>query len=278
MLKKLQTCLQKPKLNQKSEKNFWDDDHISKHLLEAHLSQATEGASRNLQTIEDSVSFIVKELPPENYPNLLDLGCGPGLYCERFFKAGYSVTGVDFSKRSIAYAKEHAKRKNLEIAYFYGDYLHFQTENQFDVVTLIYCDYGALSKSDRSTVLKNIYKLLKPGGSLVLDVFSYNQYQSFQELQQWENCPKGGFWDKENHFVLQKNNKFNENTTLEQTVVIKENGTQVYYIWNRYFSEEELGEELRRAGFETVKTFADVTGKAAAGNSKTVAVMVKKVK
>ncbi len=41
---------------------------------------------------------------------LLDLGCGAGIYSELLYDKGFSVTGIDFSKRSIEYAQNHAKR------------------------------------------------------------------------------------------------------------------------------------------------------------------------
>jgi len=72
---------------------------------------------------------------------LLDIGCGPGLYAERFSSAGYSVTGVDFSKRSIAYAKEQTLLNKSNIEYHYQNYLTIDYKEKFDVITLIYCDY-----------------------------------------------------------------------------------------------------------------------------------------
>ena len=69
---------------------------------------------------------------------LLDLGCGPGIYSELLYDKGFSVTGIDFSKRSIEYAQNHARETNRKIRYSYQNYLEMNYENEFDVIILIY--------------------------------------------------------------------------------------------------------------------------------------------
>jgi len=94
MLSKLSNYLVKPELYAPGTGIFWDDDHISKGLLEAHLSPDWDAATRNHEFVDKSVNWIASIANPEKYNKLLDLGCGPGLYAERFHKAGYSVTGI----------------------------------------------------------------------------------------------------------------------------------------------------------------------------------------
>ncbi len=43
---------QQPPIYFKSSKAFWDDEHISKSMLKAHLNTDTDGASRKLDTIQ----------------------------------------------------------------------------------------------------------------------------------------------------------------------------------------------------------------------------------
>lgn len=105
----------KPELYAKSTSKFWDDEHISKSMLEAHLEPNIDAASRNHKFIDQSVEWINRIVPAQEYKSVLDLGCGPGLYTERLYNKGYSVTGVDLSKRSIEYAKKQAKGKYQNI-------------------------------------------------------------------------------------------------------------------------------------------------------------------
>ena len=119
---------------------FWKDEYISKKLLEIHLDPNVELASRKPDFIERSLNWISETVPATQYPKLLDIGCGPGIYAEKFAKAGYEVTGVDFSKRSIEYAKNIAGKHKLPITYICDDYLKMEIQTFFDFVTLIYCD------------------------------------------------------------------------------------------------------------------------------------------
>lgn len=88
-------------------------------MLKAHLNPEFEGASRKLTFIEESVAWIKDIVSPMKYPLLLDVGCGPGIYAERFAASGYQVTGIDFSARSIDYARSSALKKGLDITYHY---------------------------------------------------------------------------------------------------------------------------------------------------------------
>ena len=120
---------------------FWDDLHISSQMLAVHLNPEIDTASRKAETIERSVNWLIKTLGLKTGASLLDLGCGPGLYASRFARAGYRVTGVDYSHRSIEYASNTAKENNLEIIYRYENYLELKDENQYDAAFLIYGDF-----------------------------------------------------------------------------------------------------------------------------------------
>ncbi|MBK8417538.1 MAG: class I SAM-dependent methyltransferase [Anaerolineales bacterium] len=46
--------------------------------------------------------------------SILDLGCGPGLYTSRLARAGFQITGMDYSYSSIEYATKYANDNNLK--------------------------------------------------------------------------------------------------------------------------------------------------------------------
>ena len=242
MFECISKMLERPQLFQETKVPFWNDKYISKQMLKAHLDPDFNGASRKLPFIELSVNWIKETIPPADYAALLDLGCGPGLYAERFARAGFQVTGVDFSEGSIDYARDSAKRSGLDIRYIYHDYLDLELNRCFDFITMIYCDYGALSERKRRTVMQTMYHHLKPGGRVLLDVFSMEKYKAFREGDTWELNPGGGFWREQGYVVLNRYSKFTEDVTLEQIAVLSERDTAVYYLWNQYFTMETLGE------------------------------------
>lgn len=191
MIRQLSAFLTKPQIYASSTGEFWNDAHISKGMLAAHLNPQEDAATRRHEFLDRSVRWISKIAPPSQYKYLLDLGCGPGLYAQRFHEAGYSVIGVDFSRRSIAYAKEQAIQQNSAIEYRYQNYLTIDYKNQFDVVTLIYCDYAVLPVADRLLLLNKIYKALRQNGKFIVDVFTPKMRKN--ESHTWQYCEEGGF-------------------------------------------------------------------------------------
>ncbi|MDY4306673.1 class I SAM-dependent methyltransferase [Enterococcus mundtii] len=69
--------------------------------------------------------------------------------------------------------QKSAEDQQLPITYHYADYLTMDLDKQYDSITMIYCDFGALSASDRKRLLENIYQHLKPTGKVLLDVFRW---------------------------------------------------------------------------------------------------------
>lgn len=276
MFKKIDKALRRPSLYEKSAAAFWDDEYISKQMLKAHLDPDFEGASRKLAFIEKSAAWIGKILPPAEFPSLLDIGCGPGIYAERFAKEGYRVTGVDFSRRSIDYARNSAENQNLDITYIFQDYLSMDLGTAFDFATMIYCDYGALSTADRQCLMKNIYRHLKPGGIFLFDVFSMDVYENFEEKQTWEICRSDGFWRQDAHLVLNGLHRYKDAVTLEQICIISEEAMTPYYLWTTYFTAKSLSEEAVSAGFQVKDIFGDVAGSPWTEDSRTIAILLQK--
>ena len=120
MFDRISKSLEKPPIYTKAKAAFWNDEHISKQMLKAHLDPEFEGASRKLKFIQESVVWIKEIVPPVKYPQLLDIGCGPGIYAEKFSKEGYQVTGIDYSKRSIELAITLAKFYDVSLDYIGG--------------------------------------------------------------------------------------------------------------------------------------------------------------
>ena len=106
-----------PELYEKGTSFMWTDEHISKQILNIHLNPDIDLGSRKKSTIENTASWILKTQKEKGKLNILDLGCGPGLYTEIFAAKGHNVTGIDISKDSIEYAKKSAENKKLNVAY-----------------------------------------------------------------------------------------------------------------------------------------------------------------
>jgi SAM-dependent methyltransferase len=253
----------KPEYYAQSTASLWDDEHISKGMLEAHLDPDWDAASRKHSFIDKSVEWIADFAGPNNGDKVLDLGCGPGLYAERLSKKGYKVTGIDFSRRSINYAKEHALKEGLDISYFYQDYLTMDFEKEFNLIILIFCDFGVLPDEQRDLLLKKIYRALKPGGKLIFDVFTPKHYVGVSdENRAWELRGQAGFWRPAPCICLKTEYIYPEHDThLEQVIVLDEtDNVEIYNLWDHAYTVESIKEVMISSGFEKLEFFSDAAG------------------
>ncbi|MCL1963965.1 MAG: class I SAM-dependent methyltransferase [Firmicutes bacterium] len=207
--------------------------------------------------------------------DLLDLGCGPGLYAEMFDDAGFKVTGIDMSKRSIEHAAASAKAKGKDIRYLQKNYLCIDYENAFDIVTLIYCDYGVFPPSTRARLLKKVCRALRPGGLFITDVWSEKAFGRFEENQRVTEA-RGGFWSPDPYVCVKRNIRYDPAVMLEAYHVVTAADLRTYYIWNQAFACEDLTRELHAAGFSDVVCYADVCGRARDGEDETLCALAQK--
>ena len=56
----------------------WDDPEFSRRMLNEHLSQDHDMASRRSETIDKHVAWIHQEILNGKSSRILDVGCGPG--------------------------------------------------------------------------------------------------------------------------------------------------------------------------------------------------------
>lgn len=160
-------------------RDLWDDEHTSKQMLSFHLNESIDVSSRNAKFIQQSVDWIVSHFGLSKDSSIADFGCGPGLYAKRFAERHAKVTGIDFSRRSIQYAVAAAEAAGLPINYVHQNYLEFETEERFDLILMIMCDFCALSPVQRGVMLKKFSTLLKPNGRVLLDVVAKTRSDSW---------------------------------------------------------------------------------------------------
>ena len=77
----------------------------------------------------------------------------------------------------------------MHIRYLKQNYLAFETEDRFDLVLMIMCDFCALSPTQRNGILRKFHGILKPGGSVLLDVYSLSAFEQKKEAAIYEVNP-----------------------------------------------------------------------------------------
>ena len=236
-------------------KDLWTRPHIARQMLAYHLDQDTPLASRPIAVIEEVVAWLDRELSLDG-KRLCDLGCGPGLYSTRFAERGADVTGVDFSPTAIAYAESQVSSTDPGITYFVADYVNDNLPTGFDVVTLIYFDFCALSPVDRHKLLRRIASMLNPGGRLVMDVLAESAFRDVREQVTIEERLMGGFWADSDYVGIHRTWVYPEETlSLDHYLVVEPSEQWQILNWMQYFSPDRIERELEAAGF-TVRALA----------------------
>ena len=241
-------------------KALWTRPHLARQMLDYHLDQETDLASRRYGTIVEIVNWIDLQV---NLPGkrLCDLGCGPGLYARRFSDVGADVTGVDFSAHSLEYARVKALENEQSITYVEADYLEDPLPGGFDVVTLIYMDYCVLSPAQRAHLLGRIRDMLNPGGRLVMDVAGVGLLKGKEETTCIEERLMGGFWAEGDYIGVQRSFVYpQEMLALDRYLIIEPGETWQIFNWFQHFTPGGVRAELGAAGFTLEEMAGDLAG------------------
>jgi len=258
-------------------RELWTDEHTSKMMLSFHLNEEIDVSSRNAKFIDRSVNWIASRFKISAGTKIADFGCGPGFYTQRLAKKGAAVTGIDFSPRSIQYAKEAAKKNALTVQYVNRNYLELEISERFRLILMIMCDFCALSPAQRKQLLANFFDLLEPNGRILLDVYSLNAFRARKESATYEKNLLNGFWSAEPYFGFLNTFKYESETVmLDKYTVIDAVRTRTVYNWLQYFSPESLAKELNENGFIVEELLSDVAGTPFDEGSNELAVIIKK--
>ncbi|KAF2092473.1 S-adenosyl-L-methionine-dependent methyltransferase [Rhizodiscina lignyota] len=121
---------------------------------------------------------------------ILDAGAGSGYVAIYMARKGLNVQAIDVTPHHLVDAQKNVRENGLteKIAVDYGDYHNLTTFNDesFDG---IYTMETFVHADDPVKVLNNFYRLLKPGGVLVLHEADFNRNsQRLQEVLRLSHC------------------------------------------------------------------------------------------
>ena len=151
----------------------WGNEEFSKLMLVEHLNQNSLSGSRAKPFIKKEVHFLDELFKKLNIGrDLLDIGCGPGLYCEQFNYQGYSCDGVDISPAAIEYAKEHVR----DSAFYLCGIQDLECKKQYDAGLVL---FGLLNEiKDASSLINSAAHHIKDNGYIILEVFHPDFFSS----------------------------------------------------------------------------------------------------
>ncbi|MDR1537650.1 MAG: methyltransferase domain-containing protein [Clostridiales bacterium] len=237
------------KLFQRSNESIWTDDYIAKRLLETHLDETNEGASRTKEIRTRTIEWIDDHINKNS--NIIDFGCGPGLYAYELGKLGHNVLGIDFNLESINYAKQNNTIKGL-VEYKYGNYLKRDINGKYSTALMIYCDFGALIPVEQTILLEKIKNLLTYNGVFIFDVFGKEILADKKEKKYWYISDGNDFWDGKPYFLMEEIKHFTkENAIGTRYFILNQENKKIkeYILWDQYYTKDSIIKLMKNNGF-----------------------------
>ena len=196
----------------------------------------------------DLFSDILK-LSPED--KILDLCCGQGRVALELARRGFdNAEGLDRSRYLIQKAKAQNKKEGLSVKFREGDArkLPYQPDT-FDVVMIPGNSFGYFeTPQDDIRVLKELFRVLKPWGKILIDVADGDYLKRRFQPRSWE-------WIDKNYFVCRERSLSLDKQRLISREVVTHTGKGVIadqFYAERLYTRKSIEELMKTVGFSDI--------------------------
>ena len=189
---------------------------------------------------------------------ILDLCCGQGRHSLELASRGFQyVEGLDRSHYLIQKAKAQAKKDGLNVRFREGDARNLRhLPDTFDVVIILGNSFGYFETiEDDLRVLKEVFRVLKPWGRLLIDVADGEHLREQFQPRSWEWIGKKHLVCRERSLSLDKQRLISREvvTHVEKGVIVDQ------FYAERLYTRESLGELLTTVGFRDIGTHGTIS-------------------
>jgi len=210
----------------------------------------------DLQITRNEVDLFTSILDAPKDFAILDLACGQGRHAIELARRGFTnITGLDRSHYLIRKAKTVMQQEGLKISFKEGDArkLPFPADT-FDAVMILGNSFGYFeSNEDDIMILKEVFRVLKPGGIFLIDVADGTYLRTHFQPRSWE-------WIDKKYFVCRERSLAKDDERLISREIIShvEKGIIVDQFYaERLYSYEMLTDIFLKSGYQNIK-FHDV--------------------
>jgi SAM-dependent methyltransferase len=222
----------------------WWEELFCEDFARAHAPPTSAQVTRE-------VDFIEKSLGVAPGGVVLDLGCGQGLQAVELSTRGYGVVGYDLSLFQLALAADAAQDRDQKINFLQGDMREMAFEEMFDGIFCWSTTFGYFEEEKNLAVAERMFRALRPGGSLLLDVANRDFLILNQPSQVWfegDSCVCMD--DMSVDFITSR-------LKVKRSIILDDGRTRETYYSIRIYSLHEIGKLLHDVGFRVTQASGD---------------------
>jgi SAM-dependent methyltransferase len=184
--------------------------------------------------------------------DLLDCPCGYGRHSIEFARLGLHVVGADRSEVLLAEAKRRGGEGDWP-EWIHADYRELPFEDAtFDCVTNLFSSLGYWGDDSDRRAIGEFRRVLRPGGSLVIETMHRDMLMAIFGPKSWEDLPGGALMIEERAFDHERG------VIVVRHELVEADGTRLTAPYElRVYTATELVAFVRAAGFDEVACHGD---------------------
>lgn len=204
--------------------------------------------------------FYKRWLPKQKNARILELCCGTGRLTIPISKAGYNITGVDFTPSMLEKAQNNASALGLDISFIEADIRTLDLTEKYDLIFIPFNSIHHLYKNeDVLKAFKVVKKHLQEDGLFLLDCFNPNIQFIVEGEKELKKISE--YTTKDGRQIMIKEIMKYESTTQVNRIAwhyyINGAFDSIQNLDMRLFFPQELDSYLERSGFTIAHKFGD---------------------
>ncbi|MFW9968658.1 MAG: methyltransferase domain-containing protein [Candidatus Odinarchaeota archaeon] len=241
-----------PDLEDYVKKDWW------KRIFNAYYLKTDGDVIDDRRITESEADYFTEVMNFQPDHHILDLCCGQGRHSIELASRGFkNVFGLDRSRYLIQKAKSNAKKNNVLCKFREGDArkLPYQPDT-FDSVMILGNSFGYFeSIDDDFLVLKEVFRVLKPWGKLLIDLTDGEYIKKNFQPRSWEWIDKELFVCRERSLSLDKQKLISREviTHVNKGVLVDQ------FYSERLYSKDRISQLLTKVGFSDIMFHNSIT-------------------
>jgi len=202
---------------------------------------------------KSEIDFAEKVLKLKKKAKILDLGCGHGRHSVELALRGYKVTGQDLNKYFLKLAEDSSKESGVDVRWIRSDMRKIPFKHEFDAVVNLFTAFGYLENDDEDEkVIKQIAKVLKPRGKLLIDVANRDRIIGNYIERDWMVLP-----DATIELIEHKYDPIKGGHDDIRTYVHSDGTRKKFVLKVRMYTAAEIISMMKCAGLEFKEAYGD---------------------